>query len=316
MKVRILFPALFIAAVTAQAADPAMQVEETEETIEIRRGDSPVLTYHKAKVPPPPGKNPAYARSGFIHPLHTPAGGVVTGIHPDDHYHHLGLWHAWVNTEHDGRKIDFWNLAQKTGAVRYAETVSTSEEPERAGFVLKQEHVALDEGGEAKVILSENLEVTARFVDGAYLIDYVFLQENVTDKPLKLAAYRYGGGLAYRAPHSWNKENSDYLTSEGKDRTNSHTTRAKWCAFYGPTKKGDATLAILCSPKNHDFPQRLRTWDDGKIFFNYVPIQEHAWALEPGKTYRMAYRLVVEDADPSKESIDKRWESYAGEEES
>ena len=74
----------------------SLQVTETEKAISIRRGDLMVLTYHKAEVPPPEKADPIYKRSGFIHPLCAPNGEPVTGIHPADHYHHLGLWHAWV----------------------------------------------------------------------------------------------------------------------------------------------------------------------------------------------------------------------------
>ena len=97
---------------------------ESDKAIVIKAGDKSILTYHKAVVQPPKGADPAYARSGFIHPIYSPKGGVVTGIHPKDHYHHMGLWHAWVKTKHKGRELDFWNLKKKNAAIRYAKTKS------------------------------------------------------------------------------------------------------------------------------------------------------------------------------------------------
>ncbi len=295
----------------ARPAEP-ITVKETEAAIVLSLGKVPVLTYHKAEVAPPQGTDPAFRRSGFIHPLHAPGGGMVTGIHPKDHYHHLGLWHAWVHTEYDGQTPNFWDLKGKTGRVRFAGATEIRD----GGFTAAQEQVAYLDGPDAEptVILKESLAIDAAFVDGANVIDYVITQTNVTKKPLALPAYRYGGGVAFRGPHGWNKDNSDYLTSEGLDRTNSHATRARWVAMFGPAEGAEgkeATVAILCHPKNHDAPQRIRTWDNGKVFLNYVPTQESDWEIGPGKTVILRYRLVIFDGKPGAEAIDGRWRAYA-----
>jgi hypothetical protein len=298
-----------------------LKVVETEKTIAIARGEIPVLTYHKAEVDPPAGADPVFKRSGFIHPLCAPSGEPVTGIHPSDHYHHLGLWHAWVKTKHGKDEPDFWNLKTGTGRVRYAKTAallqSSAEDP-AAGFVVEQEHVAYKGAGKTEtVVLRERLEVKAEFEDGANVVSYTVEQENVSAESLELPAYRYGGCLAYRAPHDWDQSNSDYLTSEGLDRTNSHESRAKWVAMHGPTAKGEATLTVLIHPDNHDFPQRLRTWpadtNNGAIFFNVVPAQEKPWEIKAGEKIVMAYLLVVSDGKPEKEKIEGWWKEYGGE---
>ena len=180
---------------------------------------------------PPEGVDISWRRSGYIHPLRAPGGGIVTSIHANDHYHHMGLWHAWVRAEYGTPEVvlDFWNLGERkeirkepklisiTGRVRYTGT----KEIRDAGFTVLQEQVSYLDGLEAEptVILSEEFSVDADFVDGANVVDYVVTQTNATPKTLTYSAYRYGGGLAYRAPHTWNEENSDYLTSEGLDRT-------------------------------------------------------------------------------------------------
>lgn len=298
----------------SMADESALSVRETDDTISISRGEIPVLIYHKADVPPPAGIDPVFHRSGFIDPLHAPSGGIVTGIHPDDHYHHLGLWHAWVHTELDGKELDFWNLKAKTGRVRFAGVAEIRE----SGFTVAQEQVGYLTGPDAEptVILKESFSVDAAYLDGANVIDYVVAQTNVTKKPLVLPAYRYGGGIAYRGPLGWNAENSDYLTDLGKTRVDSHTTRARWVAMFGPAENGngeDATVVILCHPKNHDAPQHVRTWDNGKMFFNYVPIQETGWEIKAGETATMKYRLVIFDGKPGTDAIEARWKAYAGE---
>ena len=96
-----------------------IRVVESEKEIVIFRGNTDILTYHKTEVPPPEGAKETYRRSGFIHPLKSPQGGIVTGIHPSDHLHHLGLWHAWVKTKHGKDQPDFWNLGKESGRVRF-----------------------------------------------------------------------------------------------------------------------------------------------------------------------------------------------------
>ena len=193
---------------TKAFAEDKILCKQTKETIVLARGKTPILTYHVAEVPPPKGVNPIYNRSGFIFPMHAPGGGIVTGIHPADHYHHLGLWHAWVNTQYEGKKgPDFWNLGKGTGCIRHAKV----NEVRKAGFTVEQEHLAYPNGAKSKpvVILEETLSIDASFVNHANVVDYVMTQRNVTKKPLIFPAYRYGGGIAYRGPHFWNKDNKD-----------------------------------------------------------------------------------------------------------
>lgn len=301
---------LFLFPVTALGE---LRVDETAEFIKITNGKQLVLKYHKAEMAPPEGASKLYRRSAFIHPLVAPNGGVLTSIHADDHIHHMGLWHAWVKTVHKERPIDFWNLKKGQGTVRYRETRSTSDQSENKGasFTVIQEHVALPD----EVVLLETLTVrVCEHEDGHYLVDYRTKQSNVSDAPLELPAYRYGGCLAYRGPLHWNKDNSSVLTSEGKTRKDGHTTRARWCRFTGPTDQGKVSLIIMGHPKNHDAPQRQRIWppdsNQGAPFYNLVPVQESEWSLQPGKVYSMRYRLVLSKGSVGPEAIEALWRDY------
>ena len=293
----------------------ALTITETAGSIVIQNGDVHVLTYHKAEMPPPAGVSPVYRRSGFIHPVTAPNGSVVTGIHAKAHYHHMGLWHAWVKTTHKGRDIDFWNLETGTATVRYFRTQALRQSPEQVGFTVMQHHLILPD----EVVLEEAFSIDVRVhPDGHYLIDHRTVQENVTDVDLTLPAYRYGGGIAYRGPLHWNEHNSAYLTSEGRGRADGHESRARWCAMSGETENGVAAVTILGHPKNHDAPQRQRIWpatqdNQGAIFFNFAPTQESGWALQPGKPSTMRYRVVVSDSAPDTAQGDGWFEAYARE---
>lgn len=306
-----IFGGLSLITTLAFANSHELVLQENPNAITISYGDAPILTYHKAVVPGPEGLSDLYRKSGFIHPLHAPGGGVVTSIHAPGHEHHMGLWHAWVHTEFRGRPVDFWNVKGNAGLVRYAGSEAVHQDAESVGFTVRQEQVASTYNGrEEEVVLREKLSVSVGREDGANVIDYVIRQRNVTDAPLLLPIYRYGGGIAYRAPHSWEEGNAGYLTAEGLDRTEGHASRGRWVAMYGPTESGDATVVIMGHPSNHDSPQRMRIWPEGKIFFTYVPTQEFEWKIGPGEEIEMRYRVVVSDGRPDPSEIEQQWNRY------
>ena len=280
---------------------------ESKKALTFSRNGIEILTYHMAEVPPPEGADPVFRRSGFIHPLRSPKGGIVTGIHPDDHKHHLGLWHAWVKTKHGLDSPDFWNLGSNSGRVRFSKLLEKSGN----GFSIEQEQVAY-KGSKKKetVVLKEVLKVSVSSTEEANIIEYHLTQTNVSGVKLELPAYRYGGPMAYRGPHSWTKQNSNYLTSAGKTRVDSHATRADWCAIYGPTKDGEATITMMGHPTNFDSPQRLRTWPDGKIFLCWTPIQEKSFEIGAGDSVIWKYRIVISDGQPDQDKIKAWWKSY------
>ena len=104
---------------TGRKAKNAIEIIKTNKHLDIQIRTDKVLRYNHALMPPPEGQDPLYTRSGFIHPLWSPAGAVLTNIHPKDHYHHLGVWMPWTMATFEGRDIDFWNLKKGNATVRF-----------------------------------------------------------------------------------------------------------------------------------------------------------------------------------------------------
>lgn len=278
-------------------------------------GGHELFRYHAQTDPAPAGTSPLFARSAFIHPLATPSGHVLTGTRPADHYHHMGLWHAWTETKFRGEKVDFWNLKDATGLVRFAGYDWRHRGRAWSGFAARQDHVAWPGQDRETKVLEEILLVRAWISGPALVLDYEFTQKNVSDAPLELTAYRYGGGLAFRGRPDWLKATSDYLTSEGKTRTDAFQSRARWVGAHGPTT-GDAKgcAVILSHPSNPDAPQRLRTWvgdHAGAIFMNFVPTQEKASVIEAGASLTLRYRVLTMDQPLDKTTIEGFWEDYS-----
>ena len=93
-----------------------------------------VLNYHYTIYPAPEGADDLYSRSGFIHPLYSPNGNVLTRIQPPDHLHHYGIWNPWTKVKFQNREVDFWNLGSKKGTVRFKSFLSTTGGPVYSGF--------------------------------------------------------------------------------------------------------------------------------------------------------------------------------------
>lgn len=95
---------------SCQPSETSCSVVDTGKTLDYKIGDKLLFSYNYTTVYPAPGVDSVYKRSGFIHPLKTLGGEVMTNCSPADHYHHFGLWYAWTKTTFEGNEIDFWNL--------------------------------------------------------------------------------------------------------------------------------------------------------------------------------------------------------------
>ncbi|MBT4276112.1 MAG: hypothetical protein HOD39_14350, partial [Verrucomicrobia bacterium] len=49
----------------------------------------------------------------------------------------------------------------------------------------------------------------------------------------------------------------------------------------------------------------------GKVFFNYVPIQETGWELKPEEPSTMRYRVVISNGKADAEHLNSLWNQYA-----
>lgn len=295
------------------AAEEAVRLRTGEKALRVLCGDRPVVQYNHAPVPPPEGHSKLYTRSGFIHPLRTLDGAVLTTIHPSDHIHHLGLWNPWTKTEFEGRHIDFWNLSKGEGTVRHVKFDSRADGPVFAAFRAAKEHVDLTAPGGEKVALDEELDVRVWGSTGdgrGYLMDCVITQSCASSSPLHLPPYRYGG-MGFRATEYWNKNNSNYLTSKGKTRKDGHATRSRWCKTFGETPKGHAGIVFMSHPENREHPEPMRIWPHGPIFFNYCSVQKKAWTLRPGNTYVRRYRFYVYDGEVNPGTAERLWQGFA-----
>jgi hypothetical protein len=283
--------------------------------VEITVGGASVLRYNAEKTPlPRPEIKPILRRGGYLHPILTPAGKVITDDYPRNHIHHHGLWAAWTATEFEGRRPDFWNMGEGKGTVEFVALDRTWSGPVHAGFVSRHRYVDLM-APSPKAALNETWEVrvfnVGRGAKALHLFDLVSTQTCAGSSPLKLAEYRYGG-VGFRGHGDWDgAPNCFFLTSEGvSDREKAHATRARWCHMGGKVGGALAGIAFLGHPANFRAPQPMRIHPD-EPFFNFAPCQLGDIEIAPGQTYVSRYRMVVSDGPPDKAELERLWNDYA-----
>ncbi|MDA8900627.1 PmoA family protein [Flavobacteriaceae bacterium] len=295
------------------ASDLEMKKEDGHLSI-LYRGKK-LMDYQYEVTEAPEGVDPAYRRSGYIHPLNTPSEQRLTRIQPKDHYHHYGIWNPWTHTLVEGDTIDFWNLVKKEGTVRFAKFLDQKTGPIFSEYSALQEHVVLKNGAE-KVVLNEVQTVRVTPLDAShYLLDFVIDYECATEQPFKIIKYRYGG-FGWRTTEFWDNKNSRVLSSEGMTHKNADGTTARWCIVDGALPEGKGGAVMMSHPDNYNHPEPLRIWPEdqygrGDLFANMATTKTTDWLLEPGKKYTLRYRMLVYDGEMSPEVADWAWGAFA-----
>jgi hypothetical protein len=314
---------LHAGAVTRYRIEPSLDRTETTspaeartdtDGIDLRLWEQSVLRYRTDKHALPNGDiKPIFKRAGYIHPIRTPTGRIVTDDYPPNHVHHHGLWAAWTRTEFQGRKPDFWNMGSGSGTVEFEAVLDTWSGRVQAGFRARHRYVDLS-APTPTTVLTDLWEValyaTGQSKTPHRMFDLTSTQELVTSAPLVLPEYLYGG-VGFRGPRNWDgAANTIFLTSENKNRSNGHATRARWCYIGGTVNSAQAGVVILGHPQNFRAPQPMRIHPT-EPFFNWAPSQLGRWEITTAHPYISRYRVIVIDGPPDVPAIERLWQDYA-----
>lgn len=300
--------------ISEDSPDSTLQIVQENGGVTFSIDETTVFRYNAEKTPLPRRNIDAiYRRGGYIHPVHTPSGILVTNDYPSNHVHHHGIWAAWTNTRFQGRKPDFWNMGQGTGTVEPVALDTAWAGPVMGGFSGRHQYVDLS-ADEPVAALNETWEGRVFAVNDAntpyHLFELRVTQTSATQNFLTLPEYRYGG-VGFRGHDEWEGiKNTFFLTSEGKGRLEGHGTRARWCHIGGFVDGEFAGVAILGHPDNFRAPQPMRIHPT-EPFFNWAPSQAGDFTIRPGSPYIATYRFVVMDGQPDVDLINRLWKDWA-----
>ncbi len=289
--------------------EASVGVQERPGSLEISVSGKPVLKYNTAVVQPPPSVDPVYSRSGFIHPLYTPSGKIVTDDFPVGHVHQHGIFSAWTRVTFRHETIDFWNQARNLGNVEHRAVVARHNN----GFATHLQQVSLNHGP----ALDEIWRVSVQDSHDPFIIDLEIEQSCATADEVYLHPYHYGG-FAFRGSKLWNVEDEGHfqrpmqiLTGDGiTDRVEGNHTSPRWVAAYGRMDGQTATVVFMDHPTNFRHPQPVRI-HPRMPYFVFSPVVEGSFIIKPGMTYRARFRIITLDGEPEAEVIEGWYDEFA-----
>lgn len=286
------------------------QAQPDDKPLTLSDGDRAIATYNAAFVPSPIADAPWYGRSGFIHPVYSPKGRVVTDDFPADHPHQHGLMFAWTSAEYDGQRVDFWNSHKKQGKIEHVDTLRANDDT----IIVKLRHVISTGEHEGLTVLNETWTITRVEHDTMNVFDLVSVQTCATDKPVKIRKHKYGA-MGIRGPASWSTGDA-MLTSEGKRQKEGNHTRPNWVALFGKASKPDesdkdwAGIAAMSHPDNFRNPQPVRLHPE-MSYFCFAPMVAGDFEITPAKPYTSRFRFVTYDGKPDAERLETVWKDYS-----
>ena len=316
MKPIQIITAVLILAATSLSA--RVVCKESDDHIVVTRNGQHVLTYNKT-VKVPAGVDAKYGRSGFIHPISTPSGRVLTDGYPLPHHSHQnGVFCAWRKATFEGEKLNFWEPSK--AKIRHERVLEIINGKSVAGFRVELAHI----NGKQK-ILHETWTVKVNSDTG--YIDLISEQSCATNTPLILERFHYGG-MAIRGSRQWFEsahtsagkgalkdefvEPCKMITSEGLTQSNGNHSRPSWVCMTGAINAAPVSITFVPHPSNFRYPQHVRLHPK-MPYFCFIPTVEKPFKIEAGKPWVSQYRIVAEDGEPEPTKLDAVQRAFAQE---
>lgn len=280
-----------------------LRIEQTEDYLQVFHDDNPVLSY---RLTPqlPDGLPEYYTRSGFIHPVYSPSGRIVSDDFPAGYSHQNGFFSAWTNTTFRDSFVDFWNTHKELATTEHINVLETQLQDGFVGFKTRLQQRSLEFGQ----VLQEDLTVRIHDRNDVFVWDVRSEQTNTTKDTLFLNKHLYGG-LGIRGSKHWNAKDTtnfmglaDFLTSDGLTRDSANHTHPEWTAIYGDLPDGKAGMAVIPHPENFRWPVAVRV-HPGLPYFSVSPVTGEGFFIAPGETYLSRYRVVVFDGKAPEEFL-------------
>ena len=310
----ISFHLLFSLCLFAKSKEKGTSVIETNDSILVHaENGKPIFKYLKKPSAQAEEHDPHFSRTGYIHPLHSPSGRIITGDYAADHPHQHGLFFAWTKSSFRGKPTEFWNQKKKLGDIRYQ---SSKWKTEKSGKVILESEQIFTTGKDSNdSIIKETwrIEIPPKQND-YYQFDLISTQSCATDDPLLIQKYHYGG-MAIRGNNQWMEKNENgkpvgkMITSEEKNRENGNHSRPRWVAMYGPVDGESCGVVVMNHPDNFRFPQWVRL-HPSMPYFVYAPMVQESFAIEPGKPYVSKFRYLIYDGTPDRKVIEGSWKEW------
>ena len=259
----------------------ALQIEVTADAVTWKDG----LRYERTK---------AVGQSAcFFHPLSSPKGAVLTEVAPADHPHHRGIFLGWVEM-HGKKDADFWGWGQHA-PTKDRRVVSRDAKVDGDAVLITNEWVAED-----VVIVREKTRARLHAKDGIRILDLAC--ELDVDEKMTVAKWAFSG-FAVRAKKDGIKSVEGPAGAVELKSPSHMKPETNWpdAAWYG-YQYAEAGVAVVQRPGNPPL-----TWHNARSIglLNPSPQAVAPLVLEPGKPFKLAFRVLTWDGPTPREALSK-----------
>jgi hypothetical protein len=283
----LLYAALVAMPLLAQVSGSFRWVEAPGGKLRLLQGAHHVLDYNYG-LQLKPGVPEHRRREGYIYPLHTPAGVSPLDDFPEDHYHHRGVFWAWMSITYEGKTYDIWTL--KPGIEHRFHKFLDRQAGENAASLSVENGWYV--GG--KLIVRETVDITVdraiqnkRDLDLAIALEAVEQDVVIAGSPDQAKGY---GGLCVRfAPRTGTR----ILTPEGPVTEDENEVPHAWAALEASYGGKQAGVRIASDPSNPKHPPGWCLRPYGFVGANFPGVQPYT--LRPGSVLNLNYRVTVYD---------------------
>ena len=291
---------------------------------------------------------PGTLKKPVLYPLRTAKGTVVTRGFPldprpgerVDHPHHVGLWfnHGDVNN------LDFWNNsdaikpedAPKMGTILHRRVVEAKSGAEEGSLTVETAWMApgnkqllreitrfVFRGGADARTIDRTTTLTALgervvFEDSKEGVLGMRVRRELEQPADKPEVFTDAQGRATTVAVLDNTGvTGRYLSSEGKEGDAVWSTRAKWTLLGGVVSGENITIAMLDHPSNPGYPTHWHARGYGLYAANPLGDKQFNepkgfdFALDAGQSATFKYRILILNAPPSKERIERESRAFA-----
>lgn len=297
---------LFAAVLVIVPAFAAVDVKQGQDRIDVTIDGQPFTTFYF-------GEN---TMKPYLSPLRTATGAVVTRLGPmekvagesTDHPHHQGLWF----THGDVNGLDFWANVKpgpKFGRV-VVDKITTAKSGAKSGEIAFEARWV---GPDEKPVLRENRRMIFSGDAQNRIID-LDITLTAVDKPVKFGDTKEGT-MAIRLSDKLTENRGGSGTmrnAEGAQKMNAVWGKPSvWVDYSGTLDGQPVGVAMFDHSKNPKHPTTWHSRDYGLFAAN--PFGDHDFyndkskdgslTVQPGKSLRFRYRVVIHPGDTSAAKI-------------
>lgn len=273
------------------ASEAQLTSSESSEGIEILDSGRKVLFYQVK----PKSLNGKYERAGYVHPLYSMKGNMLTEDSPEDHPYHRGIFWAWHQIILNGKQIAdgwtsdsiSWNV-QKTKVNKSKGQISISAE---VMWVAQIRH------GIRKAIVKENTLITVHESSGTrQVIDFAINLTALVDS-LKIGGSDdpkgYGGFcLRLKLPEDIQFISND-MTVTPQETALTAGQRMNFKGSFDSASSGRSFVSLIANPDEKIMNKSWILRSKGSMQNAVFPGREPVELTRKG--IRLKYRVIVQD---------------------